>query len=112
MLLILSKERNWILDVDLDLPISDIRRAYNYEKYDEGVRKAAANSLFECIVTADFDRARNRNIREAVEVAFAKCDAGQGDYLTDEQLHQLIGDVMEELTPFIQHNAEQFGYRP
>ena len=100
------------LNVDLDLPISDICSAYNYEKYDEGVRKAAANSLFEYIETACFDRALDRNIREAVEVAFAKCDAEPGEYLNDEQLQQLIGDVMQEVTPFIQHNSARFSYMP
>ena len=100
------------LEIDLDLPISDIRSAYEYEKYDEGVRRAAANSLFESIASVDFNRALDRNIREAVENAFAKCDAGQGEYLTDAQLHQLIGDVVDDLTPFIEHNAARFGYIP
>ena len=93
------------LDIDLDLSILDIRSAYNYEKYDEEVRRAAANSYFECIASVDFNRALDRNIRKAVENAFAKCDAGQGEYLTDAQLHQLIGDVLDDLTPFIEHNA-------
>ena len=100
------------LDIDLDLSILDIRSAYNYEKYDEEVRRAAANSLFECIASVDFNRALDRNIRKAVENAFAKCDAGQGEYLTDAQLHQLIGDVLDDLTPFIEHNAVRFGYIP
>ena len=45
------------LEIDLDLSIPEIRSAYNYERYDEGVRMAAANSLLEHIATLDFDRA-------------------------------------------------------
>ena len=98
------------IDVDLNLSISDIRSAYDYETYDEGVRKAAASSLFEYIVAADFDRALCRNIREAVANAFAKCDAEQGEYLTDAQVHQLLADIFDDLTPFIEHNAARFGF--
>ena len=97
------------LEIDLDLTISDIRSAYSYEKCDEGIRVAAASSLFECIVGADFNRALDRNIRGAVESAFAKCGAEQGEYLTDAQLQQLIEDIVQDLTPFIEHNAPRFG---
>ena len=100
------------LGIDLDLSILDICSAYNYEKYNEGVIRAAANNLVECIAAADFDRALDRNVREAVENAFAKCDAGQGGYLTDAQLHQVIDAVFDEVDPFIEHNAARVGYIP
>ena len=100
------------LNIDLDLSMSDVRSAYNYEICDEGVRRSAASSLFEYIVAAEFSRALDRNVRRAVESAFAKCDAEQGEYLTDAQLRQLIEDVIQDLTPFIEHNAARFGYIP
>ena len=98
------------LGIDLDLSILDIRSAYNYEKYDEGVIRAAASNLAERIASADFDRSLERNIREAVENAFVKCDARQEQYLTDMQLHEVIGTVCDELTPFIEHNIARFSY--
>ena len=98
------------LNIDLDLRISDVRSAYNYEMCDEGVRRSAVSSLVECIVAADFNRALDRNIRGAVESAFAKCDAEQGDYLTDAQLHQLIEDIFQDLAPFIKHNSERLDH--
>ena len=98
------------LHIDLDLSVSDIRSAYNYEKYDDEVRKAAASSLFDYIVTLDFNRALDRNVREAVNTAFDKSDAEQGEKLTDAQLRQLIKDIVQEMTPFIEHNADRFGF--
>ena len=100
------------LEIDLELTISEIRSAYSYEKRDEGVRVAAANNLFECIVEADFNRALDRNIRGAVASAFAKCGAEQDEYLTDAQLKQLLEDILQDLIPFIEHNAPRFGYMP
>lgn len=97
------------LDVNLDLSILEIRSAYDYKKYDSGVVKAAASSLFEVIVAADFDRALVRNIKEAVANAFAKSEAGQGEFLTDAQCNQLIRDIVDHLTPFIEHNAARLG---
>ncbi len=99
------------LKIDLDLSISDIRSAYNYEIYDETVRLSAASSLFECIVATDFNRALNRTIKQAVENAFAKYGLEQDERLTDVQLHQLVGDIIQYLTPFIVHNAARFAYK-
>ena len=99
------------LRVDFDLSIEDIRSAYNYEIYDEGVWRSAASNLLECIVATDFNRALNRNIKGAVENALAKCGTEQGDYLTDAQLDQLIGEIIQDLTPFIEHNMARFAYR-
>lgn len=98
------------LGIHLDLAISDIRSAYNYEKYDEGVLRTAVNNLAECIADTDFDRALDRNIREAVENAFAKCDAGQGEHLTDGQVHQVVDAALADLEPFIKHNLVRLNY--
>ena len=93
------------LKIDLDLSISEIRSAFDYECYDDEVRLSAARNLFECINAGNFKRELNRNLKGAVENAFANCCAEQGEYLTDAQLWQLIGDVLQELTPFIEHNV-------
>lgn len=98
------------LKINLDLSISDIRSVFDYEFLDEGVRLSAASSLFECIGAAIFKRELKKIIKESVEKAFAKCSAEQGEYLTYTQLRHLIGDVFQDLTPFIEQNVARFAY--
>ena len=97
------------IDIDLDLSMSDIRSAFDYERFDDDVRQAAAKSLFEYIVKADLNRALDKAVEGAVKYAFDNCDAKHGEYLTDDQLQHLIKDIMDKMTPFIKHNAERFG---
>ena len=96
--------------IDLDLSIQDIRSIYRYEKFDDAVKNSAAASLFNYISAMDFDRALERTITDAVEYAFANCEAKQGEYLSDEELQQFIEDIFERMTPFLVHNAARFGF--
>ena len=93
------------IDIDLRLSMSEVRSAFDYEKFDEEVRMSAANSLFAYIAEADVKREQERVIRDAVENAFEDCDAKPGEDLSDDQAYQLTEKIMEKLTPFIQHNA-------
>ena len=93
------------IDIDLSLPMSEVRSAFDYEKYDVDVLLSAVNSLFEYIVEADFKREQERVIGDAVEYAFEDCDAKPGEDLSDDQAYQLTEKIMEKLTPFIQNNA-------
>ena len=81
------------LEIDLDLTMSDLRSAYSYERWDEGTKVAAASSLLKCIVGADFNRALDRNIRGAVESAFAKCGAEQGERSGSGNLNRGISGI-------------------
>ena len=96
------------VEVDLDLSMSDIHSAFEYEKFDETVRNSAIVDLFNYIVKVDFDRALDRAVGDAFEYAFENCDAEHGAHLTSEQLRQLMEDAIEKLTPFIIHNADRF----
>ena len=96
------------IDIDLNLSMSEVHSAFDYGKCDDEVRLSAVNSLFGYIREADFKRERKRAIEVAVKNAFDNSDAEHGEYLTEEQLYQLTVKIMEELRPFIQHNAERF----
>ena len=39
------------------------------------------------------------------------CGTEQGDFPTDAQLDQLIEEIIQDLTPFIEHNMARFAYR-
>ena len=93
------------IDIDLRLSMSEVRSAFDYEKFDEEVRMSAANSLFAYIAEADFKREQERVIGDAVEYAIEDCDAEPGEDLSDDQAYQFTEKIMEKLTPFIQHNA-------
>ena len=97
-----------LIDINLSLPMSEVRSAFDYEKYDVDVLLSAVNSLFGHIVEADFKRERERVIRDAVQYAFEDRDTEPGEDLSDDQAHQIIEKIMEKLTPFIQHNAGRF----
>ena len=97
-----------LIDIDLSLPMSEVRSAFDYEKYDVDVLLSAVNSLFGLIVEAGYKKERERVIRDAVEYATEDCDAEPGEYLSDDQARQITEKIMEKVTPFIEHNAERF----
>ncbi len=94
-----------LIDIDLSLPMSEVRSAFDYEKYDVDVLLTAVHSLFGHIVEVDFKREQERVIRDAVEYAFGDRDAEPGEDLGDDQAHQITEKIMEKLIPFLQHNA-------
>lgn len=96
------------IDIDLSLPMSEVRSAFANEKYNVDVFLSAVNSLFGHIAKVDFKRERERVIRDAVEYAIEGCDVTPGEDWSDDQAHQFTEKIMEKLTPFIQHNAERF----
>ena len=97
-----------LTDIDLSLPMSEVRSAFANEKYDVDVFLSAVNSLFGHIVEVDFKRELERVIRDAFEYAIEGCDVTPGEDLGDDQAHQITEKIMGKLTPFIQHNAERF----
>ena len=92
--------------------MSEVRSAFDYEKFDEEVRMSAANSLFAYIAEADVKREQERVIRDAFEYANEDCDTEPGEDLSDDQAHQITEKIIEKLTPFIQHNAERLFNAP
>ncbi len=96
------------LDIDLELELGDVLSVVACEKEDWTVRQDAAEHLLGHIVNVDFDRALSEVIEEAIEQAVANCEAEPGEELTDRQVQQLVGDMMQVLEPFILHNSEKW----
>ena len=99
------------IDIDLSLPMSEVRSAFANEKYNVDAFLSAVNSLFGHIVEADFKRERERVFRDAVEYASEGCDVTPGEDWSADQAHQFTEKIMEQLTPFIQRNAKRFFQR-
>lgn len=97
-----------LIDIDLSLPMSEIRSAFAYEKYNVDVLLSAVNSLFGHIGEADFKRELERVLRDAFEYAPEVCDVTPGEDWSADQAHQFTEKIMEKLIPFIQHNVERF----
>lgn len=97
-----------LIDIDLSLPMSEIRSAFDYEKYDIDVRLSAVDSLFGYVVEENFKRERERVVKDAVASAIEDSDAEPGEDLSDDQAHQITEKIMEKSIPFIQYNAERF----
>ena len=99
------------VSVDLEITMSDIRAAYEYETVSDIALKRAIANVFDTAVRRDFDRGLKRAIHEAVQTAFANCEAQDGDELSDSQIKHVIDDAINHLEPFIYHNREMFGFR-
>ena len=92
------------ITVNLDLSVSDIREIIEHGQVDADTYMAAIRDVFDTVRKIDFNRAKERVVRNAVYTAFAKSGAQEGDMLSDEQQQQLFSDIVEEITPFIIHN--------
>lgn len=89
------------LSVDLDLTFSDIREAYNYEKWDGKVFQKAMGAVIGPTLEKQHTEERDRVLNEAVRYAFANCGAKEGEMITEEQHSRLMGLLWEKLEPWI-----------
>lgn len=89
------------LSVDLDLALADIRKAYNYEKWDEKVVQKAMGTVIGATLEKQHVEERDRVLNEAVQYAFANCGAEEGEMITEEQHSRLTGLLWEKLEPWV-----------
>lgn len=89
------------LDVDLDLTFTDIRKAYDYEKWDGNAVQQAMAAVIGPALETQYKEERERVLEEAVRYAFADCGAKEGETLTDEQHNRLAGLLWDKLEPWI-----------
>ncbi len=89
------------LSVDLDLSLADIRKAYNYEKWDgKAVQKAIA-AVIGPTLERQHKEEKDRVLNEAVRYAFFHCGAKEGEVITEEQHKRLMELMWEKLEPWI-----------
>ena len=96
------------ISVNIDLSLSDIREAYDYKRYDEAAFLDAISIVLSMVREIDFNRAKDRATKDALEAAFAITGAKEGDILTDEQLWDFAGIIAAELVPFIVTNYAEY----
>ncbi|MGP5211574.1 HNH endonuclease [Psychrobacter alimentarius] len=89
------------LSVDLDLTFSDIRKAYNYEKWDGKVVQKAMGAVIGPTLDKQHTEERDRVLNEAVRYAFSHCGAKEGEMITEEQHSRLMGLLWEKLEPWV-----------
>lgn len=89
------------LSVDLDLTLADIRKAYNYEKWDGKVVQKAMGAVIGPTLEKQHTEERDRVLNEAVRYAFANCGAKEGEMITEEQHSRLMGLLWEKLEPWL-----------
>ena len=97
-----------VISVNIDLSKSDIREAYVYKRYDEAAFHDAISTVLSKVREIEFNRAKERAVKDALEAAFAVTGAKEGDILTDEQLWQFTGILAAELVPFIVGNYADY----
>lgn len=89
------------LVVDLDLALSDIRKAYDYEKWDSHAVERAMGAVIGPALETHHKKEKERVIEEAVRYALTNCGAKEGELITEEQHHRLRGLLWEKLEPWL-----------
>ena len=95
------------LAVNLESSISRIREAWTNELYDGNVLSDALSSALRIAAEANFRRARQRIVNEAIDRALANSGAEEGTQLTYEQIQRMSKDITDVLAPFIVHNMRR-----
>jgi hypothetical protein len=95
------------LNVDLALTPQEIRDTYDHKKIPDGAMAEAASSVIPIGMKSHFERERDAVTKRAVEYAFARCGAKEGEMLTEEQMRKVWQLANEQLMPFIMHNLRR-----
>ena len=90
--------------INLDLPVSEIREAYKYRRYDEAVFREAFCDVMDTVMEVGFRRELDRTSERAITAAYAKSGVAEGDPVTEELAWQLAEDITAEVLPFVIHN--------
>ncbi|MCK5543564.1 MAG: HNH endonuclease [Desulfobacterales bacterium] len=95
---------NLTLDVDLNLTLSEIESAYNYEKLNLEVYKTAVIKIMAMGQAISFQMEKERVFADAVKYAFSECGVVEGEILTSEQQKAMAGLIWKKIEPFVLHN--------
>lgn len=91
------------LSVDLNLPLSEIREAYNYEKIPKGSMEKAISSVVPVQMQKHGDQERERVLNTAMAKAFEKTGLKEGEQILPEHAKQIASTISEEMLPLIMH---------
>jgi len=89
------------LNVDLNLSSTEIREAYDDEKWDGDALKKAMGEVIGPALEIQHIEERERVLDEAVRYAFANSGAEEGENITKEQHDRLMGLLWEKLEPWV-----------
>lgn len=95
------------LAVELNLTKNEIREAYQYKKIPSGSVEEAFEKVIPAGMKASYEKEQNRVVNKAIQKAFEKCGAEEGEKLTQEHIEKVKNRVLEELMPFILHQISQ-----
>ena len=92
------------ITVNMDLPLSEIREAYEYKRFNEAVYKQAIRDVMDTVMEIGFRRERDRVVRRAIDAALAKLGIQDGDVMSEDLVSRLAEDIAVEILPFVIHN--------
>ncbi len=92
------------LEVNLNLSNSEIRQAYNYEKFPVDAMEKAFHAVMPTATENSFKKELNRVLDKALSQEIRKCGVKEGEALTDENIQNILNNVMTEIRPFLLHN--------
>lgn len=94
------------LSVDINLSLSEIRAAYNYEKIPNGAIEATISSIIPEHLEKHKKQERNRVIDKALLQAFEILGLKEGDQILPEHASQIASTITDEILPLLIHQSE------
>lgn len=79
----------------------ELKAVYDCERTPFEAMKANFAPVLDAMIKRQFEREKNRVIKDAVDYAFRNCGAKLGEILTEEQLRKMSALVSERMMPFI-----------
>jgi hypothetical protein len=89
------------LDIDLELSSSEIQESYNYKKIPQGLVEDVLSRVIPTGMKLSVEKEKDRVSNSAVQYAFKKCGAKEGEILTEEHMEKVSALVYEKLEPFL-----------
>lgn len=90
------------VDVDrLAFTVDELASIYRYEHTSGDAQRRNFSPILDAAMARQFEKEKNRALKDAVEYGFKNCGAKEGDMLTQEQVRKLSGLLTQRLRPFL-----------
>lgn len=97
------------LDLSFEIPVAqkDIEALYQHKMVPTGAMESAFKSPLRYAQRLDHERSTNQSIGDAVDYAFKKCGAVDGEEMTREQVKDLANLMTKRISPFIKRRIRR-----
>lgn len=91
------------LTIDLCLPLSEVREAYNYKKIPKGSMEKAVFSIVPVQLEKHQEQEKDIVLNNAIRQAFENTGLKEGEQILPEHAKQIASTISEQLLPLLMH---------